>query len=80
MATGLSPEHKSVSDERSLDLLTQHNTLPTRSGRDHRENYFPGVGLGQRPGPTGSELATSWAAIPTSPLNGASPDPVDGKL
>ncbi len=75
MASGLSPEHKGFSNDHHVDtLLAQYSsTPPTHRGKKDPSGDEHGVR-----GPTaGSELATSWAAIPTH-INGRSPDPVDG--
>ncbi len=76
MATALSPEHKTLSDTHADILLAQYGSTPPdpHGGRGQLSPAIEGRGFG----PTGSELATSWAAIPTH-INGGSPDPVDGE-
>ncbi len=75
MATGLSPEHKTTfsSADRHVDtLLAQYGSTPPTQGGTPSSGGRGGGG----PTAAGSELATSWAAIPTH-INGGSPDPVD---
>lgn len=74
MATGLSPEHKTLSDTPADVLLAHYGSTPPTAPRDGQLSPPRG---GHGFGPTGSELATSWAAIPTH-INGGSPDPVEG--